>query len=122
MRSSIEPIGAQRAINGLPARNFKNRRRDSVRSTDACITHLLTGRSMKLVRSAAFADLCVFARNQSPRWKKRDVQVSRKDAKVRKGAKFREDHLKGLCISQRGPRVEVRVLLIREVMARQSEC
>jgi len=77
---------------------------------------------MKLVRSAAFADLCVFARNQSPRWKKRDVQVSRKDAKVRKGAKFREDHLKGLCISQRGPRVEVRVLLIREVMARQSEC
>src|SRR6266581_676947 len=99
MLSSIEPIGSQRAINGLPARNFKNRRRDSVRSTDACITHLLTGRSMKLVRSAAFADLCVFARNQSPRWKKRDVQVSRKDAK------FREDHLEGLRISERDPRV-----------------
>jgi hypothetical protein len=35
--------------------------------------------------SGGFADLCVFARNQSLRSKKRDSQVSRKDAKIRKG-------------------------------------
>src|SRR5438552_2284830 len=117
MFSSIEPFGSQRAINGLPARNFKNRRRDSVRSADVCIDHLLGERSKLFVvqlsglassRNFAFLPLrglCVFARNLSITSLRTWRLVSRKDAKFRKGAKFREDHLKGLPISQRDPRV-----------------